>query len=87
MSETTPIVDPNLSAGTITTAASEISNAAAPFIPAKIRAGIYSIGGLVIVVAGAVAPVVGGTVGNILDVAASAVGALVGAVAVSHVSK
>lgn len=87
MSETAPIVDPNLNKATIDTAVSEISNAAAPFIPAKIRAAIYSIGGLVIVVAGAVAPVVGGTVGNILDVAASAIGALVGAVAVSHVSK
>lgn len=91
MSNTTtpaaPTVAPDLSSATVDKAVSQLATAATPFIPAKVRATIYTVGGLVIVGAGAVAPVIGGTVEVVLNGISAAVGALTAALAVSHVTK
>jgi hypothetical protein len=60
---------------------------ACPFIPAKVRAAIYTVGGLVIVGAGALAPVIGGTVGAVLEGIGAAAGAATSALALSHIGK
>jgi hypothetical protein len=88
MSNTTPapLVTPDLSAATVDKAVSEIGAASVPFIPAKVRAALYTVGGLVSVVAGASALVIGGVVGRDLDLIGSAAGTLVAVLAVSHVA-
>jgi hypothetical protein len=93
MSDTTPVVEatpaplvaPDLSAATVSTAVSELTTASAPFIPAKIRAVIYTVGGLVAVASGAVALVIGGVIGRDLDLIGSAAGVVVAVLGVSHV--
>lgn len=82
-----PVVAPDLSAPTINNAVTNITTAAAPFIPAKVRAAIYTVGSLVSVAAFAVAPVIGGHVGVVIDLVGGATVALNGALALSHVSK
>lgn len=57
-----------------------------PFIPAKVRASIYVIGTVAATALEAVAPVVGGTVGVVVQISGAALAALVGAIALSHVS-
>jgi hypothetical protein len=84
-----PLVAPDLSAATVSTAVSELTTASAPFIPAKIpakiRAVIYTVGGLVAVASGAVALVIGGVIGRDLDLIGSAAGVVVAVLGVSHV--
>lgn len=82
-----PLVAPDLSAKTVDTAVTELATAANPFIPAKVRAAIYTVGSFVSVAAFAVAPVVGGHIGVVVDLIGGATVALTGALAISHVSK
>jgi hypothetical protein len=82
-----PIVAPDLSAATVDKAVTALATAAGPFIPAKIRATIYTVGSLVSVAAFAVAPVIGGHVGVVVDLVGGASVALTGALAISHVNK
>lgn len=80
-----PLVATDLSAATVDTAVSELATASAPFIPKKIRAVIYTVGGLVAIAAGAVALVIGGVIGRDLDLIGSAAGVVVAVLGVSHV--
>jgi hypothetical protein len=80
----TPIVSPDVAE--IDPAIATVVTKVAPFIPAKVRATIYTISGIVGVIAAATAPVVGGTVGVVLDVIGGAATVLASSVALSHVS-
>jgi hypothetical protein len=82
-----PVVKPDLSAATVDHAIVELATTAAPFIPAKVRAVIYAVGGVIVVAAGALAPVIGGTVGVVLDGVGAAAGALTSTLALSHITK
>jgi len=79
------LVDPNLSAAVLDPALAVVTTTVAPFIPAKVRAAIYVVAPIATIVCAAVAPVVGGTIGTILDAAAAAFAVLAPAVAVSHI--
>lgn len=79
------IVKPNASG--ITPAVAAVAAVAAPFIPAKIRAVIYSIAGTVSVIALALSPVLGGTVGVVLGIVGAAAAAVTTATALSHIGK
>lgn len=59
---------------------------AGPFLPAKVRAAIYGVGTPIGAACVAVAPLVGGTIGDVLGIAGAAVVAALGATALSHVS-
>lgn len=83
----TPIVAPDLSAATVDKAVAEVTAAAKPFIPAKLRATIYTVGGLIGVVSIATAPVFGGTIGDVLGGIGAAATALTSTLAVSHITK
>jgi hypothetical protein len=82
-----PVVKPDLSAATVDKAVTELGTVAAPFIPAKVRAVIYAVGGVIVVAAGALAPVIGGTIGVVLDGVGAAAGALTSTLALSHITK
>ncbi len=82
-----PVAAPNLSAPVIDKAVTEITTAVESFIPAPIRATIYSVGGVVAVAGDALAPVFGGTVGIVLGIVGGAATALVGTLALSHIKK
>lgn len=64
-----------------------MATAVAPFLPAKARAAIYVVGGLVGVVAGSAAAILGGQLGEALAIIGSAATALTGVTALSHVTK
>ncbi|MEO7018358.1 MAG: hypothetical protein ABI067_17760 [Leifsonia sp.] len=83
----TPVVKPDLSTATVDHAIVELATTATPFIPAKVRATIYAVGGVIVVAAGALAPVIGGTVGVVLDGVGAAAGALTSTLALSHITK
>ncbi|MFE4469563.1 hypothetical protein ACFRFH_12180 [Leifsonia sp. NPDC056824] len=82
-----PVVAPDLSEKTVDTAVAQLGTVAGPFIPAKVRATIYTVGTLVTVGAVAIAPVIGGHIGSVIDLIGSAAAALTGALAISHISK
>ena len=82
-----PVVAPDLSNETVDKALVTLTETAAPFLSPKVRAAIYTVGGLVAVVAAAVSPVIGGTVSIVLDSVAAAATALVSAIALGHISK
>jgi hypothetical protein len=82
----TPVVKPDLSPESVSTAVGTSASAVAKFIPTSVRATLYSVGAAAAVVAIAVAPVLGGTVGEIVNVVGVGLSALANAVAVSHVS-
>lgn len=82
-----PIVAPDLSTATVDKAVSELATVSGPFIPTKVRAAIYTVGGLASVAAGAIALVVGGVIGRDLELVGSAAGVLTAVLAVSHVNK
>lgn len=82
-----PVVKPDLSSTSVSTAVATDAAAVAPFLSSKVRSLIYSVGGVAAVVAIATAPVVGGTVGEVLNVVGAGLTALSGGVALSHVSK
>jgi len=80
-----PIIQPDPSK--IPDAVGVIEHAAEPFIPAKVRATIYSVAGFVAIAAAAAAPVAGGVVGEVLSIVGAAAAAIVGTTALAHVSK
>lgn len=82
-----PVVAPDLSAPTVDGAVAKIATAASPFIPAKLRAAIYTVAGLIGVATIASAPVVGGTLGDVLGGIGAAATALTSTLAVSHITK
>jgi hypothetical protein len=82
-----PVVKPDLSAATVDKAVTDIGTAAKPFIPAKLRATIYTVGGLIGVVTIASSPVFGGTLGEVLGGIGAAATALTSTLAVSHITK
>ena len=81
---TTPTIapDPSKIVGAVTV----VGTQSAPFIPAKVRAIIYAGGSALSATLEAVSPVIGGTVGLVLQISGAAIGAFVGAVAISHVT-
>jgi hypothetical protein len=82
-----PLVAPDLSNKTVDAALVTLTTASAPFLPAKVRATIYTVGGLVVVATSAVAPVVGGTIGVILESISAACAAVISATALGHINK
>ncbi|HEY4267538.1 MAG TPA: hypothetical protein VGM94_05030 [Galbitalea sp.] len=86
MTDPTPIVKPDLSQDTLGAAESAIATSALPFIPAKVRATIYTVAGIVGVVALPVAAIVGGEVGTVLDDVAAAAAIVSGVTALAHIS-
>lgn len=85
MSTKKPVIDPDLSK--IPEVTGDIEKAVEPFIPAKVRAGIYSVCGVIAVAATGAAEVVGGTVGEVLGIVGAAAAAVVGTTAISHIGK
>jgi hypothetical protein len=83
----TPLVAPDLSNKTVDAALVTLTGVAVPFLPKKVRATIYAVGGIVVVAAGAVAPVVGGTIGIVLESVAAASAAVISTSALSHIGK
>ena len=81
------VIAPDLSNETVDKALVTLTEVAAPFLSAKVRAAIYTVGGLLAVVAGAVAPVVGGTVGVVCESIAAAAAAVVSVTALGHIAK
>ena len=87
MSNTTPIVNPDHSQEKLGEAESAIITSALPFIPAKVRATIYTVAGIVGVIALPVAAIVGGEVGTVLDDVAAAAAIVSGVTALAHINK
>ncbi|MET4703097.1 hypothetical protein [Frigoribacterium sp. UYMn621] len=82
-----PLIAPDLSNETVDKALVTVTETAAPFLPPKVRAAIYTVGGIVAVAAGAAAPVIGGTIGVVLESVAAAAAAVISVSALSHISK
>jgi hypothetical protein len=82
-----PIVAPDLSPEVIAAAETAIIGEVNPYIPAKVRAAVYTAAGAIIVVFPPIAAVVGGEVGSILTAIASAAGIAASTLAVSHITK
>ena len=82
----TPIVQPNVTRETVAEAASEAATAAAPFLPRKVRATIYSIAVAIGLAAPALGIVLGGQIGDGLIVMGAAATAITGATALSHIN-
>jgi hypothetical protein len=83
----TPIVTPDLTPKTVDKAAVSVTAATAPFIPAKVRAIIYSVAGLIGVVGVAIAPVLGGVAGEVAGGIGAAATAVTSTLALSHIGK
>jgi hypothetical protein len=83
----TPIISPDLSEGAVDNAVTIITEQAEPFLSKKVRATIYTVAGLIAVVGVSIAPVIGGTVGTIIDGISAAAAAITSVLAVSHISK
>lgn len=71
----------------IPAAAEGVGDAVKPFIPAKVRTVVYTVGAAAAAACMAVSPALGGQVGDVLGVIGAAVAAGVGTLAVSHISK
>lgn len=87
MSDSKPIINPDVSPEAVAKAASDTAQAASPFLPAKARAIIYAVAGAIGLASPSVGLVLGGQVGDALIVIGAAATAITGVTALSHVSK
>lgn len=76
-----PLIDPDLSKETVEQSTSDVANAVAPLVSAKVRGWIYVSAGLVGTIAPAVGIVLGGTVGTALAVVGASAAAVAAAFA------